>query len=80
MSQQSSVSLSKKTKEVLVELKNFPNESFEEVIKRMISAYTDEQDDLLTDDDVAQIEKSLGQIKEGKYKTLEQLRQKYARK
>ncbi len=80
MSQQSSVSLSKKTKEALVELKNFPNESFEEVIKRMISAYTDEQDDLLTDDDVAQIEKSLEQIKEGKYKTLEQLRQKYARK
>ena len=65
---------------MLAELRNFPNETFEEVISRMIAVYTKDDDDLLTDDDLKQVENSLKQIKDGKYKTLKQLRQKYPRK
>jgi len=80
MSQQSNMAISKTTKEDLVKLRNFPAEPFEDVVKRLIVIYTRDDDDLLTKDDLNQIEKSLTQIKEGKYKTLKQLREKYPKK
>lgn len=74
MSSPSSVQLSTQTKSILSVLKNFDTETFEQVIKRLIINFTDENDELLSKEDITQIEKSLKQIKEGKYVTSAQLK------
>jgi len=76
MSSPSSVQLSTQTKSILSVLKNFDTETFEQVIKRLIINFTDENDELLSKEDITQIEKSLKQIKEGKYVTSAQLKKK----
>ena len=76
MSSPSSVQLSTQTKGTLSILKNFDAETFEQVIKRLIVNFSEENDELLSKEDITQIEKSLKQIKEGKYVTSAQLKKK----
>ena len=76
MQNPSTVQLSTRTKSTLSELKNFDAETFEQVIKRLIISFAEESDELLSKEDITQIEKSLKQIKEGKYVTSAQLKKK----
>ena len=71
-----SVQVSKETHEKLASFKNYPNETFEALFKRMIQQMI-EEDEILTKDDLDQIETSLKQIKSGKFKTQKQMEEKY---
>ncbi len=73
---QSNVQLSTQTKSTLSELKNYNAETFEQVIKRLIISFAEKSDELLSKEDIMQIENSLKQIKEKKYVTSAQLKKK----
>jgi len=70
------VPLSQQTKQELVSFKNHPSETFEQLFQRILKNLV-EDDDLLTKDDLEQIDKSLEQIREGKFKTQKQMKEKY---
>ena len=80
MPQNSTIQVSYETKKKLTRLQNYPNESFEKIIKRMVEYIHAEEDEILTKDDLSGITNSLMQIQEGKFKTLSQLRKKYPKK
>jgi len=62
------VRVEQKTKEKLEASKNYDREPLNSVIGRLIENASDEE---ITDDEIKQIEAGLKNIKEGKYKTLE---------
>ena len=72
-----SIQVSKNSKEIWNALKNYPSESFEVMINRILKSQADEDAELLTDKDILEIEQSIKNIKKGKFKTLEQMKAKY---
>jgi len=76
----STIQVSSNTKKELITLKNYPNESFEILIKRIVEYMKEEDDQILTKYDLEEIKKSVEQIEQGKYKTLSQIRKKYSKK
>ena len=58
-----------KTKEKLKEIKNYDREPLDSVIERLIENASDSE---ITDEEIAQIEAGLKDIKAGNYKTLEE--------
>lgn len=72
-----SIQVSKKSKEMWSGLKNYPSESFENMINRVLKSQADEDAELLTDKDILEIEQSIKDVKKGKFKTLEQMKTKY---
>ncbi len=76
MKSPSTVQLSIQTKSALTTLKNFNAETFEQVIKRLIINFAEDGDELLSKEDLAEIQKSIDQIKQGKYVTSAQLKKK----
>lgn len=71
------IQISQKSKEKLASLKNHPSESFEEMINRLLASFIEEDVNLLTDKDMRDIEKSIQDIKSGKFMTNKQLKKKY---
>ena len=74
--EQTSIAVSKKSKDQWLKFKNHPNESFEDMINRILKSL-EEDADLLTDKDLLEIEKSMQEIKKGKFITHKELKKKY---
>ena len=75
--EQTSIAVSKKSKVQWSKFKNHPNESFEDMINRILKSLVEEDTDLLTEKDFLEIEKSMQEIKKGKYITHKELKKKY---
>ena len=75
--EQTSIAVSKASKERWEEFKNHKHESFEAMINRVLQSQAEEDSELLTDADILEIEESIRDIKKGKFKTLEQMKAKY---
>lgn len=75
--EQTSIAVSKKSKDQWLKFKNHPNESFEDMINRILKSAIEEDADLLTDKDLLEIEKSMQEIKKGRFITHKQLKKKY---
>jgi hypothetical protein len=75
--EQTSIAVSKKSKEEWETFKNYKQESFESMINRILKSQTEEDAELLTPKDILEIEQSIRDIKKGKFKTLEQMKTKY---
>lgn len=71
-----SIQVSKTSKDKWIKFKNHPNESYENMFNRILNQF-EEDDDLLTPQDLIDIEKSLIQIKNGEYVTHEEMMKKY---
>lgn len=80
MPETTTIQVSTTTKKKLRDLKNYPSESFEMLFQRIIVYMKEEDEQVLTNDDLNAIKKSVQQIEDGKYKTLSQLRKKYTKK
>lgn len=77
MESMTSIQVSKNSKEQWSTMKNHPGESFEAMINRMVNTLNEDDSDLLTTKDILEIEKSIKDIKAGKYITNAQLMKKY---
>lgn len=75
--EQTTIAVSKKSKERWEEFKNHKQESFEAMINRILKSQAEEDAELLTSADILEIEQSIKDIKKGKFKTLEQMKTKY---
>lgn len=75
--EQTSIAVSKKSKDQWMKFKNHPNESFEDMINRILKSTMEEDVDLLTDKDILKIERSMQEIKKGKFITHKDLKKKY---
>ena len=75
--EQTSIAVSKKSKEEWESFKNYKQESFEAMINRILKSQAEEDAELLTKEDILEIEQSIKDIKKGKFKTLEQMKTKY---
>jgi len=74
---QTSIAVSKKSKEEWESFKNYKQESFESMINRILKSQAEEDAKLLTPEDILEIEQSIKDIKKGKFKTLKQMKTKY---
>ncbi len=77
MESMTSIQVSKRSKEQWNTMKNHPSESFESMVNRIIDTLHEDDSDLLTTGDILEIEKSIKDIKAGKYITNAQLMKKY---
>lgn len=68
-----SIQVSKTSKDKWTTFKNHPNESYENMFNRILNQFKEDDDDLLTSQDLIDIEKSLIQIKNGEYTTLDDI-------
>ena len=75
--EQTSIAVSKKSKEEWERFKNYKQESFESMINRILKSQAEEDAELLTKEDILEMERSIKDIKKGKFKTLEQMKAKY---
>jgi len=75
--EQTSIAVSKKSKEEWEKFKNYKQESFESMINRILKSQSDEDEELLTKEDILEIEQSIKDIKKGKFKTMKQMKAKY---
>ena len=73
----SSIAVSKISKKSWESLKNHSGESMETMINRILKAKSDEDNNLLTSEDIAQIKESILEIEQGNYKTQAQMKEKY---
>jgi predicted transcriptional regulator len=69
--QSTSIRIRKKTRDHLQRLKQYPRESFDDVISRLIDASAD--DEPLSEETLAAIEQSLKEYREGFYYTHEEI-------
>ena len=74
---QTSIAVSKKSKKEWERFKNYKQESFEVMINRILKSQAEEDHELLTRKDILDIKKSISKIKQGKFKTLTQMKIKY---
>lgn len=75
--EQSSIAVSKKSKEEWEQFKNYPSESMETMINRILKSKVEEDTDLLTEKDILEIKASILEIENGNYKTQSQMKEKY---
>ncbi|MGI9566670.1 MAG: hypothetical protein ACR2LL_06620 [Nitrosopumilus sp.] len=69
-----SIQVSKRSKKKWDSFKNHPQESYENMINRILKTVQEDDSDLLTAKDLQDIEKSIKEIKSGKYTTNKELR------
>jgi len=62
-----------KTRSRIVKTKNYPKETMDEVVNRLLDHYHSDPDLFLTAEDVKEIEEGLADIKAGRVYTTEQL-------
>ncbi len=75
--EQTSIAVSKKSKEEWEKFKNYPGESMETMINRILKHQKEEDDELLTEKEIAEIKASVADIEQGNYITQEQMKKKY---
>ncbi len=75
--EQTSIAVSKKSKEQWEKFKNYPGESMENMINRILKHQKEEDEELLTEKDIAEIKASVADIEQGNYITQEQMKKKY---
>ena len=75
--EQSSIAVSKKSKEAWETFKNHPSESMEAMINRILKVKSEEDADLLTAEDILEIKASIAEIEQGHFKTQAQMKEKY---
>jgi|LWDU01.1.fsa_nt_gi NAD-dependent DNA ligase len=75
--EQTSIAVSKKSKKEWENFKNYPNESMESMINRILKAKTQEDEELLTAEDIKEIKESIADIEKGHFKTQAQMKKKY---
>ena len=73
----SSIAVSKKSKKQWEAFKNYPSESMETMINRILKVKSDEDANLLTLDDIQEIKASISEIEQGHFKTQAQMKEKY---
>jgi len=74
---QSSIQVSPESKKKWATFKNHPSESFENMFNRILRDVDEDDFDVLTKQDLKDIEKSMQEIKEGKFITNDELIAKY---
>ena len=74
------VPLSQETKQDLVGLKNHPQETFDKLFQRIVIYMRNDEEDLLTKEDLADIKKSIEGYEKGKFKTQAQMKKKFGLK
>jgi len=72
--EQSTIKLSKKLKADLTKQKNYPSETYETVISRLLQS--SKEDDILSDEVIKNIEEGIADIKKGRVYTSKQLKKK----
>ncbi len=72
-----SIAVSKKSKKQWESFKNHPSESMESMINRILKAKAQEDEELLTDEDIKEIKESIIDIEKGHFKTQSQMKEKY---
>ena len=77
MESTSSIAVSKKSKEQWEKFKNYPGESMETMINRILKSKVEEDAELLTKEDLAEIKQSLLDIEQGNFYTLEQIKTEF---
>ena len=75
--EQTSIAVSKKSKEEWEKFKNHPGESMEAMINRILKRQKEEDEELLTSEDIAKLKESVLEIEKGNYMTQEQIKEKY---
>lgn len=75
--EQTSIAVSKKSKKQWENFKNYPSESMESMINRILKAKAQEDDELLTAEDIKGIKESVENIEKGQFKTQAQMKEKY---
>lgn len=75
--EQTSIAVSKKSKKQWENFKNYPSESMESMINRILKAKAQEDDELLTAEDIKEIKESIIDIEKGQFKTQAQMKEKY---
>ena len=75
--EQTSIAVSKKSKKEWEKFKNYPGESMENMINRILKHQKEEDEELLTDKEIVEIKKSITDIEQGNYVTQEQMKKKY---
>ena len=68
------IQLEQKVKKSLTELKMFSNETYNDVIKRLVNIITQENEEELSSETIADIQKSLEDIKAGRVHAHEDVR------
>ena len=72
-----SIQVSKRSKEAWRKMKNHPQESFEDMINRVLGILHEDDSELLTEADILEIKRSLQDVRSGGYVTHEKLKKKY---
>ncbi len=72
-----SIAVSKKSKEQWEQFKNYPGESMEAMINRILKSKIEEDVELLTREDLAEIKQSLLEIEQGNFYTLKQIKTEF---
>jgi len=75
--EQTSIAVSKKSKKQWENFKNYPSESMESMINRILKAKAQEDNELLTAEDIKGIKESVEDIEKGQFKTQAQMKEKY---
>ncbi len=75
--EQSSIAVSKKSKKQWEAFKNYPSESMEVMINRILKIKSEDDADLLTTEDILEIKASIAEIEQGHFKTQTQMKEKY---
>jgi len=75
--ERTSIAVSKKSKDGWEKFKNYKHESFESMINRILKSQSDEDEELLTREDVLEMEQSVKDVKKGRFKTMKQMKAKY---
>lgn len=70
------IQLDKKTKQHLDKLKNYPHETYNDVLKRLVKIATEESEEELCPQTIKNIQKSLEDIKAGRVFSLEEVKQR----
>ena len=77
MESMTSIQVSKNSKKIWNALKNYPGESFEAMINRMINILNEDDSKILSKKDIMEIEQSISDFKNDKYVTNDNLKKKY---
>ena len=72
--EQSTIKLSKKLKAELTKQKNYPSETYEAIISRLLEA--SKEDDILSDEVIKNIEEGIADIKKERVYTSKQVKKK----
>lgn len=72
------IPVTKKTKQKLSDLKNHPHETYEQLFIRLFLKIED--DNTLSKQELSEIKKSISEIEKGQFKTQNQMKKKYGLK